>query len=64
MPTGAKHGSILPVTEQEYEEIMEKWGKDLVIPVTLNDDEKRFLNRSISLILLEGNTIKKHRYFG
>ncbi|PZD94736.1 hypothetical protein DNH61_17460 [Paenibacillus sambharensis] len=34
MPTGAKHGSIIPVTGQEYDAIMEKWGGALVEPVT------------------------------
>lgn len=34
MPTGAKHGGILPVTEKEYEAIMAKWGQDVVQPVT------------------------------
>ncbi|OLS33390.1 LamG-like jellyroll fold domain-containing protein [Bacillus sp. MRMR6] len=34
MPTGAKHGSIIPVTQKEYDAIMEKWGQDLVEPVT------------------------------
>lgn len=26
MPTGAKHGVILPVTQEEYEAVMNKWG--------------------------------------
>jgi len=34
MPTGAKHGSIIPVTAAEYEAIIAKWGQDLVQPVT------------------------------
>lgn len=27
MPTGAKHGAIIPVTEEEYQAVMAKWGK-------------------------------------
>ncbi|OMF38848.1 hypothetical protein BK133_01215 [Paenibacillus sp. FSL H8-0548] len=34
MPTGAKHGGILPVTQKEYDAVMAKWGKDVVQPVT------------------------------
>src|SRR5690606_12949333 len=34
MPTGAKHGSIIPVTAAEYEAIIAKWGQELVQPVT------------------------------
>ncbi|MBP1966740.1 LamG-like jellyroll fold domain-containing protein [Paenibacillus aceris] len=33
MPTGAKHGGIIPVTQKEYDAVMAKWGKDLVKPV-------------------------------
>lgn len=40
MPTGAKHGSILPVTQEEYDAIMEKWGNELVQPVAPDVGEK------------------------
>ncbi|MBO1514014.1 LamG-like jellyroll fold domain-containing protein [Metabacillus bambusae] len=40
MPTGAKHGSILPVTQKEYDAVMEKWGKALVKPVSPDTGEK------------------------
>ncbi|MDQ6417890.1 LamG-like jellyroll fold domain-containing protein [Paenibacillus sp. LHD-117] len=34
MPTGAKHGSMLPITQEEYDRVMAEWGGSLVQPVT------------------------------
>ncbi|MBB3111333.1 beta-xylosidase [Paenibacillus phyllosphaerae] len=39
MPTGAKHGGIIPVTKTEYDAIQAKWGQHLVKPVTPDTSE-------------------------
>ena len=39
MPTGAKHGCVLPITQEEYDRVMAKWGGYLVEPVTPDADE-------------------------
>ncbi|SDP87772.1 Glycosyl hydrolases family 43, partial [Litchfieldia salsa] len=58
MPTGAKHGSIIPVTQKEYDAIMNKWGHSLVSPVTPDsgDDIKPDLQYKFDEVL-QGNAV-------
>jgi len=39
MPTGAKHGCVLPITQKEYDSLMQKWGQYLVKPVEPDTSE-------------------------
>ncbi|MBS2100215.1 LamG-like jellyroll fold domain-containing protein [Carboxylicivirga linearis] len=32
MPTGAKHGTVIPITQTEYDDLMEKWGVQAEYP--------------------------------
>ncbi|MBR5536045.1 MAG: family 43 glycosylhydrolase, partial [Clostridia bacterium] len=69
MPTGAKHGVMLAVTEEEYEAIVEKWGPEVPcehgsapdLEFFFDDDEtgyKLFGNARIEdgKLILDGNT--------
>ena len=32
MPTGAKHGTVIPITQTEYDDLMEQWGVEAGYP--------------------------------